>query len=331
MIFTLSFTVQKICAMASNEKVFIEPADSVSTKVSGNSDSNATETMPLVVRSSTVKRSGLLGRLGESLLIKSKAANTILVWNTLVYLIYGFVLNPDIIFTIPIYQLSDPSTYVSSPDQYRPSIFSSGYIAFMNVIGSGVYGFIAVWLLFYPLAGYLADVHYGRYKVAVSFGLRIMWIAVMVLIIGGSVVNIIFWPIYSFSDQVWYYGGFDPLILYLAISVAIAFTAYCMWSVGFTAFAANVIQFGIDQLRDLPARDSFLFIHWLLLTQFIGVSIGKIAWSISGATFFISLSALGLFILIFVIVVPLSLCIAKSRWFISTRDTGLGNPYREVA
>ena len=52
-----------------------------------------------------------------------------------------------------------------------------------------------------------------------------------------------------------------------------------MMLIGFSAFAANVIQFGIDQLQDLPARDSFLFIHWFLMAMYIGISIGKLGWS----------------------------------------------------
>ena len=101
---------------------------------------------------------------------------------------------------------------------------------------------------------------------------------------------------------------------------------YLMMSIG---FAANVIQFGIDQLQDLPARDSFLFIHWFLLTQYIGVSIGKLVWSVSIVSFFMSLSVYGLIGLVLVIAIPLSLRISKHKWF--TKDTGLGNPYREVA
>ena len=119
-------------------------------------DCPQTESTPyaLVTKSSTVKRSGLLQRLQESVLIKSKAANMILLWSTMVHFIYGMVLNPDCIFTI------------------LANGFFLSNIPFISAIGSGLYGFFAVWLLFYPLAGYLADVHYGRYKVVI-FSLRI--------------------------------------------------------------------------------------------------------------------------------------------------------------
>ena len=47
--------------------------------------------------------------------------------------------------------------------------------------------------------------------------------------------------------------------------------SFLLLSVGFAAFAANVIQFGIDQLQDLPAKSSFLF-HTL-------VPPGNLCWS----------------------------------------------------
>ena len=313
--------------MASNKDLTIDGA--VTVQQSRDLDSNVTETTPLVMKNSNVKKrkSGLLRRLRESVLIKSKAANMILFWNTMVYLIYGFVLNPDIIFTIPVYQLES--------NQNFSKFISTSSLEFINMIGSGVYGLIAVWLLFYPLAGYLADVRYGRYKVVVSFGLRIMWMAVMVLFIGEIVFNIIFWPIAPLLGNYWLTLGNEywnvNLYVYIAFSGGIGVLAFFMFSIGFAAFAANVIQFGIDQLQDLPARDSFLFIHWLLLTQFIGVSIGKVVCSTIYISALFSLPVLGLLILIFIIAVPLSLCMAKSRWFISNRDTGIGNPYREVA
>ena len=167
-----------------------------------------------------------------------------------------------------------------------------------------MYGLIAVWLLFYPLAGYLADVRSGRFKVVVSFGLRIMWMAMMVLFIGEIVFNIIFWPIAPLLGNYWLTLGNDywnmNLYVYIAFSGGIGILAFFMFSIGFAAFAANVIQFGIDQLQDLPARDSFLFIHWLLLTQFIRVSLGKIVWSTMNVAGLLGLSVFGLYIFVFI-------------------------------
>ena len=196
------------------------------------------------------------------MLIKSKAANMILFWSVLAHFLYGFMLNPDIVFTVSLlilYLLYGNNSLLNA---------TSGAITFINMIWSGVYGLTAIWLLFYPHAGYLADVHNGMYKAVVSIGLRMMWmpLAFMVIIIGESVLSILFWPIFIlFGPYSYYSTGLILLISYMVVSGVIGLIFYLMMAIGFAAFAANVIQFGIDQLQDLPARDSFLFIHWFLL------------------------------------------------------------------
>ena len=137
---------------------------------------NVTETIPLV-KKSEVKRSGLLRRLRESVLIKSKAASMILFWSTVAYLVYGSLLNPENYFILPVWEFH-LNKHVSL---FNISGVSSA-IPFMNVIASGVYGLIGIWLLFYPLAGYLADVRYGRYKV-VTFSLKTIWLGILFAII----------------------------------------------------------------------------------------------------------------------------------------------------
>ena len=287
--------------MASNEEVTIEPT--TIPRETPEADSSITETTPLVVKNS-VMRSGLLRRLRESVLIKSKAANMILVWSALMYLLYGILLNPDISFTINI--------------------------SFIITIQSGVYAFIAIWLLFYPLAGYLADVRYGRYKLVI-FGIGFTWTAIIIpMLVSAMITAVIFVTLWiGKTAQLGSILG----IIALVLGCSLAFLVLLMVLVGFSAFAANVIQLGIDQLQDLPARDSFLFIHWFLMVMYIGISIGKLGWSailvFSSDLLGIGAVLLGLPLLFFLVALPISLCISKRRWFII--DSGVGNPYREVA
>ena len=288
--------------MACSEQIEITSAQ--------DDDCPQTESTPYaLVKSSTVRRSGLLGRLQESVLIKSKAANMILLWSTMAHFIYGMALNPNFIFIV------------------LQSGFLSGAVPFISAIGSGLYGLIAAWLLFYPLAGYLADVRYGRYKVVI-FSLRMIWFALVFLVVAGAILSIVTWPVYFAVPSV-VSNPTGILISYVVLMGVAGFLTLLLLFIGFAAFAANVVQFGTDQLRDLPARDSFLFIHWLLFTQYIGVSIGMFVWSISFITLFTSLGTFALGWLLLIFVMPISFCIAKSRWFVT--DTGLGNPYREVA
>ena len=284
--------------MASNEEVTIGSA--TIPQETPEADRSITETTPLVVKNSAVRRSGLLRRLQQSVLIKSKAANMILVWSAIMYLLYGILLNPDNLFTMNNVILD---------------------VTFEVEIESGVYAFIAIWLLFYPLAGYLADVRYGRYKLVI-FGIGLTWTATIIILIAGPIGLVALEPLNA------------TLTLFLFGSLSgLGLTLFLMLLVGFSAFAANVIQFGIDQLQDLPARDSFLFIHWFLMVMYIGISIGKLAWSAvtiySLGVLVIGAVLFGLPLLFFLVALPISLCISKRRWFII--DSGVGNPYREVA
>ena len=290
--------------MASNEEPTIEPA--AIPQDTQNADSSITETTPLVVKNSAVRRTGLLRRLRESVLIKSKAANMILVWSAMMYLLYGSLLNPGNVFTMNV------------PD-----------LTFTIMIETGMYAFIAIWLLFYPLAGYLADIRYGRYSVVI-FGIGFTWTGLIVLAIVGAVIA----AVVSGTLDLMREGIAWTVCISLAVGFlsALGVVALFMVLIGFSAFTANVIQFGIDQLQDLPARDSFLFIHWFLLVMYIGIAIEKLAWSslVSSAYVFIFGCALfGLTLLFLLIALPITLCVSKRRWFII--DSGVGNPYREVA
>ena len=62
--------------------------------------------------------------------------------------------------------------------------------------------------------------------------------------------------------------------------------------------------------------------------QYIGIGIGKIVYGTMVPTGFLSLSVFAMGWLLLIIIIPVSLCIAKSQWFVT--DSGLGNPYREV-
>ena len=165
--------------MASSEPIEIynaSPQGSLSAR-------SVTETTPLVEKPE-VKRSGLLRRVRESVLIKPKTANMILFWSTLAYLVYGSLLNHENCFVPPIrqfytFQTNDPNSVL-----IKLTNSTSGIITFLNMMGSGVYGLISNRLLlnFYPLAGYLADVRYGRYKV-VTFGLKTIWLGILLFVI----------------------------------------------------------------------------------------------------------------------------------------------------
>ena len=251
----------------------------------------------------------------------------ILFWNTLVCLFYGALLNPDNVFVVRIKSMLVTIFYYGDQNNPLYKIFeaTSGGLTFVNMIGSGLYGVIAIWLLVYPLAGYLADVRFGRYKV-VKCCLCAKWSEIIAAIVIGIVFNAILWPTAFVGID---YLTTSMVIAFIVVSCIIIIVTFLALSVGLAAFAANVVQFGIDQLQDFPARDSFLFIHWYLFTYFIGVGTGKLVWSACITTAFISLGMFGLVLVLFLFAIPVTLCISKRSWFVV--DTGLGNPYKEVA
>ncbi len=193
------------------------------------------------------------------------------------------------------------------------------------MIDSCIYAVFAFWLLFFPLAGYLADVRYGRYKV-VRCGVCTTWFVLLTVVVIGAIGNAIIVPImiYQKNDLV-----SALLISMIVVNCVIGLFLLISFLIAFAAFLANVIQFGVDQLNDSPSRDSFLFIHWFLFTLYIGISVGKLVWSAAIASNVISLSIFGILILVELICLPITFCVAKRRWFVI--DTGIGNPYKEVA
>ena len=186
------------------------------------------------------------------------------------------------------------------------------------IIGS-VFLFYAILQLFYPLAGLLADIRYGRYRCVVGS----LW-----CFTGGSLVLIVvgftlgYSPSYlKLDDHTWSYAVLAVMLAIFGIPAIVGGVFYIS---SIVAFNANVIQLGLDQLRDSPTEYLVLYIHWYVLLSFAGFQV---------ATFLISFCGFGVFafvVLAYVLLIA-SLCLGyfKSRtWFLT--DTGSRNPYRLV-
>ncbi len=288
--------------MASCEQGTIEQV-SHETPVS-DASRDATEATPLVTSNQQKYDKK------KSVLIKSKAAIMILIWTALMSLIYGSFLKPEHFFLVLMIEIP---------------IFTPTFTP--EMIDSGIYAVFAFWLLFYPLAGYLADVRYGRYKV-VRCSVCTTWFGLLTAIVIGAIGNAIIVPIMIYSGNNYSLRS-ALLISMIVVNCALGLFLFISLLIAFAAFLANVIQFGVDQLNDSPSRDSFLFVHWFLFTLYIGISFGKLVWSVANATGWISLSMIGLVLLVELICIPVTFCVAKRRWFFI--DTGIGNPYKEVA
>ena len=100
---------------------------------------------------------------------------------------------------------------------------------------------LSIGALLIPVAGWLADVSYGRYKI-VQWSMWTMWIS-SILLAGGLVV------IQLLEVQ---NGLFLKLVLIISIPLGI----------GCGGFQVNVIQFGVDQLVDASSDEVKVFIVW---------------------------------------------------------------------
>ncbi len=94
-----------------------------------------------------------------------------------------------------------------------------------------------------PMAGWLADVYLGRYKV-IQYSIWITWIGSMLYTINSVVAQLV--SGYSVMSKRW--------IIERALQAIAA--------IGFGGYQANIIQFGIDQLHDASTEEIQTFISW---------------------------------------------------------------------
>ena len=244
--------------------------------------------------------------------ITSKAALIILMWSFAVSLVYSIVFNPDI--------------YVQ--------IFSSGIFW----IGLIPYGIVPIVLCFFPLAGFLADTKFGRYKTVTVSLYIIMPPMALLLVAEGLMIPYIVCSVEKFIPH--NCDRQTSNILFSGFGLA-GFLMLVM-IVGFVGFTANVIQFGMDQLHDSPGEDQSLFIHWFMWLYYTSVLLSQLGWNlvatsfpfnINGAPYAYAYGA-GLLLLIPLLVNVLlivTLCVAhrRRRWFLI--EPGRVNPYKLVS
>ena len=223
----------------------------------------------------------------------SKAAFFSLVWSFGVNLLYDF-----------FYQ---PSTYGSVL-----SLFSTSWVIAIT------YAAGAIVLSFYPLAGFLADNKFGRYK-TIARSLQIIIVSIIVI-----VPSLFIYYYFVFYSKNLYNIGIIVIVI-VAVLVFIPMTAACI------GFNANVIQFGMDQLHDSPADHQRLFIHWYIWIYYFALLITRLAIILQQ----IVPNLIGdVLILIFMVlttvllVVSLVFAFRRKHWFII--DNGRINPYKMV-
>ena len=119
------------------------------------------------------------------------------------------------------------------------------------------YGVLTLAFIFFLLSGFFADVYLGRYKA----------------IILGQIFASLCMVTTTVSSIALHVG--NNRIVTIACIAALAFSLL-FYMIGVSLFAANVLQFGSDQLMEKPNESLGVFVHWLLWAQDFGYLIGKI-------------------------------------------------------
>ena len=133
--------------------------------------------------------------------LKTKGAILILVWNFLLINVYNY-----------------PAVYTNRPNGHAIETIALSFTL--------------------PLAGWLADVHFGRYKV-IRWSMWIMWVGLMLATISSIVAQL--------ADHS--YSKVFELLTVVFFSIA---------TIGFGGYAGNIIQFGMDQLQDASTTEILL-------------------------------------------------------------------------
>ena len=117
----------------------------------------------------------------------------------------------------------------------------------MEYVPRGLKVGLVAWGFTMPFAGWLADVHFGRYKV-IRWSMWIMWTASMLATLSSVVAHLV--ESYSKANKY--------------VTIAAGF----VMAIGFGGYQANVIQFGLDQLQDASTTEITAFIQWYYWTYF---------------------------------------------------------------
>ncbi len=161
------------------------------------------------------------------------------------------------VLTLVLHYLASSATltlywlFAETYDFKRSSVF--------NVYGpAGVAGVLLA--VCSPITGWLADVHFGRYKV-LRVGLYFMWI--------GSLIMT--------ATKLAGYGFGDFFKCQRILQGAGGLLGLALFSIGLSAYAVNTLQFGIDQMPDASSDELSAYIHWFVWVFFAGDLSGRSA------------------------------------------------------
>jgi len=115
-------------------------------------------------------------------------------------------------------------------------------------------------VLLYPLAGWIADVYFGRYKV-IRHCIMLMWVTMTTTTVMMAL----------------HYYHHDNRILADIVNYGVFPLAIVIMNLGLAGFKANIIPFGTDQLMDAPSDQLSAYVHWFVWTLYFSVALDTYA------------------------------------------------------
>ena len=218
---------------------------------------------------------------GRQISASSKPVLLILTWNFLVSFAIALFTSPDFYSLITSYSSTN----------------------LIKVTTLGLSGFL---LLFCPLATYLADRKWGRYKTTVYSLYCLLCTATVMCVLGGALIAILV-------------NGAGSQALYISLGVP-ALTAFLLSLFSLITFKANVLQLGVDQLIDYSSDHHITYVCWYIWTSYAGTAFQQIALSLALNVTASELTILFILIpasTIIILGVTLSIQCCKNHWFIN--------------
>ena len=244
-----------------------------------------------------------------------------------------FVLILNLIISCCFSSFLEPSTYMAMFS--LPHVHDIDAFLFTPVYQI-TYSFSTFLLLFYPLAGCLADVRCGRHTTIVN-SLCFLFSSLILVMLLACLATIGFIPF-----MVGFYYENTPLQIATVIVLSIVFGLPVLFGVVLTlsslvAFNANVIQYGLDQLDGNHKDDAKLYIHWYVWTIFVGSLFVRIPLAIDSSSVWISMELIPvrifyypLAILIAIILLGVLLFVLKQKRALFQISPASRNPFKLV-
>ena len=186
---------------------------------------------------------------------------------------------------------------------------------------SGIYAII---LILCPLAGFLADVKFSRFRAILTSSYVLLLSAIMIILAQSLALP----NVYCFLIQNGTCSNGRLFVLFW-IGLGLSFLFGIFLIIGFIGFIANAIQFGLDQLYDSPAEDQSLFIHWFVWIFLAYPNFSSLLLSLSQPFlryFVITITFVVPLLLVVLLIIALYFVHHQRKWFII--DIKRVNPYK---